>query len=734
MTTEVRLGMSALLSAVTLGALACKGNEPPTTGRIQVTTATTGADLDPDGYSVTLQGDTAHGTSGNVTQPIARNGKVTFSDLHPGTYSLQLGGTAVNCPIASPNPQAVTVTAGGNTDVAFHIACVQHVDLAGVWNFTEQFGDPLACNDTGSIVIPQSGDAFTGTSDQVGTCDAQGGSFDNSFSAPVSGSAVYSASGSVSISFSRAGCSYTADVAGTPPDRLINGRLDCSGSGSWTATRGGGLIASVTVSPPTQTVVAGGITRLRAVMTDASGGRRVDPTVTWISDAPGVATVDASGVVSGVAPGTATITATAEVKSGTATLAVEVVTFTVVQAGAYHSCGLTTSGAAYCWGNSTYGQVGAGSKANGLTPVAVANGLTFSAISVGAVHSCGLTGGGTAYCWGANDTGELGAGTPAAQQCGSEPVACVPFPIAVAGGHGFSSVSAGGTTTCALTSAGAAFCWGDDTYGQLGDGSTTPTSTPVAVAGGLAFVSTGAGIFFACGLTAAGEAYCWGNNSAAQLGVGAVSLETCNDNPCSTVPVAVSGGLTFTALSVGYWHACGLIADGTAYCWGDNGDGQLGATTTETCSSSLGTVTCSTSPLPVEGGLRFATLSAGFFHSCGVTAAGDGYCWGLNSDGQLGTGAGTNSASPAPIAGGLSFAALSAFGRFHSCGLSTGSIAYCWGANYWGQIGAGTGSSTPVPVIGQATATAPAPQRIARPSRIVARVPVPKISARRPRP
>jgi alpha-tubulin suppressor-like RCC1 family protein len=297
-------------------------------------------------------------------------------------------------------------------------------------------------------------------------------------------------------------------------------------------------------------------------------------------------------------------------------------------------------------------------------------------------------------------------------------------------------VSAGWGTSCALTPSGTAYCWGGDTYGQLGDRSTTGTSTPVPVTGGLTFVSTGVGVLSACGLTAAGAAYCWGNNSVGQLGIGAASPETCGggQEPCSSVPVAVSGGLTFTALSVGYFHACGLTSDGSAYCWGDNGNGQLGATTTEGCVLSDGTVPCSTSPVPVEGGLTFAKLSAGYFHSCGVTAAGDGYCWGANDQDQLGNGTATSGATPAPIAGGLTFTALSAFGRYHSCGLSTASIAYCWGSNYWGQVGAGTGSSTPVPVIGQAAATAPAPARTAQTSRAGARIAVPRISARPPRP
>jgi hypothetical protein len=317
MNCNVRLSIPTLFAAVALAALACKGTEPPTTGKIEVTTATTGADVDPDGYAVTLQGDTTHGTSGSTTLPIGVNGKVTFSDVRPGTYSLLLGGAAVNCPIASQNPRGVTVTAGGNAQVAFQIACVQRVDLTGVWNYTSRFGSPLACNDTGSYVLSVTGSGLGGTDDLVGTCDLQDGSVDHSFSGPVTGALSYSAAGAISVSLSVADCSFSADVAGSPPDRLTNGSIQCSsGPGTWTAVRGGGAVTSVSVSPATRSIVAGGTARLRPIVTDASGSRRVGPTVAWTSDAPAIATVDASGVVTGVASGSATITATAESKSG----------------------------------------------------------------------------------------------------------------------------------------------------------------------------------------------------------------------------------------------------------------------------------------------------------------------------------------------------------------------------------------------------------------------------------
>jgi alpha-tubulin suppressor-like RCC1 family protein len=707
-------------AAFLLTAFACGGSEaPPTTGSLRVSAATAGADVDPDGYSVAvvvLQGDSSSAILGTTTARLAVNGSVTFADLKPGPYSVELGGAAANCPIVGQNPRAVTIHAGGTAEITFQVSCLQRIDLTGVWNYTAQFGSPLQCNDTGSVVLTGNGDTLTGTNDQVGTCDLQSGSIDHSRSDPVIATAVYAAAGAVSISLSRLSCSYSASVAGTPPDRLIDGSVSCpSGNGTWAAVRGGGSIASLTVTPPTLSVVAGGTVQLRALMIDASGSRRIGPPVTWTSDAPGAATVDASGIVTGAAAGSATITASAETKSGTATATVEVVKFAAVQAGAFHSCGLTAGGA-YCWGNNTYGQIGNGAKANGLAPVAVSDGASLVAISTGAVHTCGLTATGAAYCWGLDYYGELGAGATGAQLCGSEASACSTTPLAVAGGHTFSSLSAGWEQTCARASDGSAYCWGDNSYGQLGNGSAASTRTPVQVAGALSFTSIGAGVIFACGLTTGGAAYCWGNNTAGQLGIGPTSPVTCNAEPCSTTPVAVSGGLTFTALSVGYWHACGLTSSGAAYCWGDNDGGQLGSVTTETCTGLGASVDCSRSPVPVATNLTFTQLPAGSFHSCGLTSGGDAYCWGDNVYGQLGNATTISSPFPAPVAGGLTFAAASAYGRWHTCGLSLGGIVYCWGLNAWGQLGDGVtlDEDQPAQVLGQGAVSGTAALRAAR--------------------
>jgi alpha-tubulin suppressor-like RCC1 family protein len=267
---------------------------------------------------------------------------------------------------------------------------------------------------------------------------------------------------------------------------------------------------------------------------------------------------------------------------------------------------------------------------------------------------------------------------------------------------GFATISAGVVSSCGLTASAIAFCWGTNDLGRLGDGTTQDNAAPVPVSGGLHFSTLRTGSLQTCGLTTDGEAYCWGSNLFDALGTGTTGApqscysadwadEGVGNQPCSPSPLPVSGGLRFVALSSGAsTTTCGLTANAAAYCWGYNRDGEFGSGTTEN----------SPSPVPVSGGLQFASLSSGGYHSCGVTVGGSAYCWGNNYYGQLGDGATTNRTVPGPVSGALHFAAIST-GAYHSCGLTIDGTTYCWGWNNFGQLGSTTSDiGVPVPVSG----------------------------------
>src|SRR6266566_2981848 len=241
--------------------------------------------------------------------------------------------------------------------------------------------------------------------------------------------------------------------------------------------------------------------------------------------------------------------------------------FTMLSAGVWHTCGVTTGGAAYCWGDNFFGQLGDGTTDRRAMPAPVVGGFRFSTISAGHGHTCGVIAGGAAACWGDNSSGQLGTRVVDHTMYRSSPGRVV-------GVHGFATVSAGNVHTCGMTTHGVAYCWGYNVWGQLGDGTTTQRSIPVPVTGGLRFAVVDAGSYFSCGVTTGGAAYCWGENLDGELGDGTTTSWS--------TPVRVSGMLNFAAVGAGWYHTCGMTTTAGAYCWGYNGHSQLGEGTTIT--------------------------------------------------------------------------------------------------------------------------------------------------------
>ena len=374
-----------------------------------------------------------------------------------------------------------------------------------------------------------------------------------------------------------------------------------------------------------------------------------------------------------------------------------------ISAGNDWTCAVA-GGEAYCWGYRAKGALGNGTTLFLTNPAEMARGAmepneTLSQISAGEATACGVGTSRRIYCWGTGDGGQLGNGTTGSAYA---PVAILPGESP--SDNTFAEVSIRTGTACARSIGGGLFCWGSNHNGQLGNGFQTASTTPVKVLDGgkpiddtWASVATGAA--FTCALASDDSAYCWGSNQFGQVGNAGVS----NDY-LTPQPITPAG--PWKQVSAGNIHACALSGDDSAYCWGYNGNGELGD----------GTRTLRKQPTLVDranlqSGESFTSLAPGEIHSCGLTSLGRILCWGGNDSGQLGNGSTVPSTipiatAPAGIGAGVTYAAVTTSRNF-SCGLATTGTAYCWGTNDYGQLGDGTFTQRLVPT----EVTGPGPVR-----------------------
>jgi alpha-tubulin suppressor-like RCC1 family protein len=210
--------------------------------------------------------------------------------------------------------------------------------------------------------------------------------------------------------------------------------------------------------------------------------------------------------------------------------------------------------------------------------------------------------------------------------------------------------------------------------------------------GNVLYLVASAGGRHSCGLAQGGVEYCWGYNGDGQLGIG---VAPAGSGPVFALPQpsGTSGNLTFGQISSGRFHNCSLTLAGVGYCWGLNVDGRLGS----------GNTTTALTPTAIVSTRPYSSISAGQTHSCSIDLAGRAFCWGGNADGQLGIIGGPvvpfDSLSitvPTAVQGGLLWAAISA-GGLHTCAIDNAGTGWCWGNNASGQLGDGTTNGAVAP-------------------------------------
>jgi alpha-tubulin suppressor-like RCC1 family protein len=343
--------------------------------------------------------------------------------------------------------------------------------------------------------------------------------------------------------------------------------------------------------------------------------------------------------------------------------------FTELKTGALHSCGREGFQTLLCWGARDRGALGDGACIPGgmgstcfpsaESPVTIVSGGILGAgqvhldqVIVGGTFSCIVDvnhGSGSFVsrklrCWGTQDGFDRGiffAGSGFADSA-------VVLTPGLSGNANITEVTAGGAHLCTKTDdIWWVRCMGINDHAQLGDGTVGNDPLPPWLPKGFTIVggdpvSPGGDGYPTSGLSAGGShtcafdavgVLCWGSNSSGQLG-SAVAGD-------AVYPTRAALPVQAVALSAGDEHTCALVTGGDVWCWGSNSHGQLGR----------GTIG-GTSPVPtlVSGGLKFASISAGGGHTCGVTPDGSLYCWGNNSSGQLGDGTLIDRPTPVRVA------------------------------------------------------------------------------------
>jgi len=258
--------------------------------------------------------------------------------------------------------------------------------------------------------------------------------------------------------------------------------------------------------------------------------------------------------------------------------------------GARHACALMTTGKVRCWGSNESSQLGhkvTQAVGDDETPAAQGD-LAIAGVvqlAAGRGHTCALTGDGDVFCWGLSSFGQVGY--PNQSQVEVPPAE----PVNI--GAKAKQIAAGGYHTCALVSATDVRCWGDGFDGALGNNDylevglfeSPAEGAPVAMLAEddrVARIYAGGG--HTCVLLDDGAVRCWGAGSSGQLGTGHYfnfgdGLGPALDLP--SVPPRIEVGGAVLDLALGDATTCALLAGGQVRCWGRNSEGQLGRNDTE---------------------------------------------------------------------------------------------------------------------------------------------------------
>ena len=377
------------------------------------------------------------------------------------------------------------------------------------------------------------------------------------------------------------------------------------------------------------------------------------------------------------------------------------VTARAIAGGGYHTCAITTTNKARCWGSNEFGQLGTNILSAAVGDVAgEMSTLTDSELGTrriaqvvaGADHACAILGSatpGAVKCWGYNGDGNLGVGdTNNRGDDAGETGTGLPT-LALGTGRTAKWLAAGDGHTCAVLDNNTLKCWGRNDMGQEGYGDFTTRLSPSASTINLGTGRTAhatvafpvsAGNEHTCIILDNSTVKCWGENTDGQLGYGDTTLRTAPDANA----INLGTGLTAKAIATGVSYTCALLSNNTVKCWGRNDDGQLGYGDTAIRLSPPAT------SVNLGTGRTAKAIATGGTTTCAILDNNTVKCWGYNGSAQLGLGDTTPRLSPSSTAIDLGSGqtALSIdVGSQHVCVVLATNQVKCWGQNASGQLG-----------------------------------------------
>lgn len=399
-----------------------------------------------------------------------------------------------------------------------------------------------------------------------------------------------------------------------------------------------------------------------------------------------------------------------------------------ITTGLSHSCAILTDGTVKCWGYNANGELGLGDTTSrgtdaddmgaNLTVIDLGSGsngvkYTAKALSGGDSHTCAILSDDSLKCWGLNASGQLGIGSLLTKGDARNEMGNNLPKVNLGTGKTAKFISAGVAHTCAILNDDTLKCWGANTSGQLGYGNTValsaPTAAIVSFENGRTVRAVSAGIAHTCVILDDNTVHCWGNNASGQLGL----ENNTNLNAPSSNAVNLGTDITATQISARGDHSCAILNNGSAKCWGNNSEGQLGQNNDNSTLPTIGaTADQMGNNLPaifLGDGRTALAITTSNLATAGASTFGntcvilDDYtvkCWGANAMFQLGRGTGPTTsntgdvpgqmAALVPIALGTGLNAMQiSLGAQHVCSVLGSYTIKCWGWAGRGQLGQG---------------------------------------------